>query len=197
MRAPIIGPIVSWKYFRRTMQVIMLVLAAAVVIDGLLGPEISPMNLAGVLPWTHWRAFTVVALLAFGNFFCMACPFTFVRDLGRRILPANREWPRFLRSKWVAVALLLLYLWAYEAFDLWDKPGLTAAVILAYFIGALLVDGIFRGASFCKYVCPIGQFHFVQSLVSPFEVKVRQPDVCASCRTYDCIKGMRRSVAVS
>lgn len=189
MRAPIIGPIVSWKYFRRSMQVIMLVLAAAVVIDGLLGPEISPMNLAGVLPWTHWRAFTVVALLAFGNFFCMACPFTFVRDLGRRILPANREWPRFLRSKWVAVVLLVIYLWAYEAFDLWDKPGLTAGVILAYFIGALLVDGIFRGASFCKYVCPIGQFHFVQSLVSPFEVKVRQPDVCASCRTYDCIKG--------
>ena len=42
------------------------------------------MNLAGVLPWTHWRAFTVIGLLAIGNLFCMACPFTFVRDLGRK-----------------------------------------------------------------------------------------------------------------
>ncbi len=184
-----IGPIVRWKYFRRSLQILMLVLAVAIILDGFLGPKVSPMNLAGVLPWTHWRAFTVVALLGFGNFFCMACPFTFVRDLGRRILPGNREWPRALRSKWLSVALIVLYLWAYEAFDLWDKPWVTAAIILAYFLGALAVDGVFRGASFCKYVCPIGQFHFIQSLASPFEVKVRRPDVCASCRTYDCIKG--------
>ena len=51
------------------------------------------------------------------------------------------------------------------------------------------IDGFFRGASFCKYVCPIGQFNFVQSLVSPLEVKVREPDVCTSCRTKDCIRG--------
>ena len=51
------------------------------------------------------------------------------------------------------------------------------------------IDGLFRGASFCKYVCPIGQFNFVQSLVSPLEVKVRDPDVCHSCRTKDCIRG--------
>ncbi len=147
------------------------------------------MNLAGVLPWTHWRAFTVVGLLAVGNLFCMACPFTFVRDLGRRILPARGRWPRGLSSKWLAVGLVVVYLWAYEAFDLWDKPAITALIIFGYFVAALLIDGFFRGASFCKFVCPIGQFHFVQSLASPFEVKVRHPDVCASCRTFDCIKG--------
>jgi len=47
----------------------------------------------------------------------------------------------------------------------------------------------FRGASFCKYVCPIGQFHFVQSLVSPFEVKTRDLSVCRTCKTFDCIRG--------
>src|SRR5262249_19093670 len=43
--------------------------------------------------------------------------------------------------------------------------------------------------SFCKYVCPIGQFNFVQSLASPLEVTAREPAVCASCRTKDCIHG--------
>ena len=38
-----------------------------------------------------------------------------------------------------------------------------------------MIDGLFRGAAFCKYVCPIGQFNFVQSLVSPLEIKVREP----------------------
>lgn len=188
-RIPVLGRILRWRYFRRGLQILMLTLAGLVVLDGLLGPQISPVNLAGVLPWTHWRAFTVVALLVLGNLFCLACPFTFVRDLGRKLLPANRTWPRILRTKWFAVALIALYLWAYEAFDLWDNPAATAWIILGYFLGALVVDGFFRDASFCKFVCPIGQFHFVQSLVSPFEVKVRRPEVCVSCRTFDCIKG--------
>lgn len=189
LKIPVLGPFIRGPYFRRGMQILLFGLAVAVILDGILGPQMSPMNLAGVLPWTHWRALTVIALLAVGNLFCMACPFTFVRDLGRKVLPAHLQWPRALRSKWIAVALLVLYLWAYEAFDLWDKPAATAYVILGYFIAAMVIDGLFRGASFCKYVCPIGQFHFVQSLASPFEVKVREPDVCGSCRTFDCIKG--------
>ena len=189
VRLPVLGTMIRSRYFRRALQIVTLLLAAAIVLDGLLGPEISPMNLAGVVPWTHWRAFTVIGLLAVGNLFCMACPFTFVRDLGRKILPAQMQWPRMLSSKWLAVALLVIYLWAYEAFDLWDKPSITALIILGYFLAALLVDGFFRGASFCKFVCPIGQFNFVQSLASPFEVKIRRPDVCASCTTFDCIKG--------
>jgi cytochrome c oxidase assembly factor CtaG len=189
VRLPVLGAMIRSRYFRRALQIVTLLLAAAIVLDGLLGPEISPMNLAGVLPWTHWRAFTVIGLLAVGNLFCMACPFTLVRDLGRRLLPARRQWPRMLSTKWLAAALIIIYLWAYEAFDLWDKPSITALIILGYFLAALLVDGFFRGASFCKFVCPIGQFNFVQSLASPFEVKVRRPDICASCRTFDCIKG--------
>jgi len=189
LRVPVLGGIVGSRYFRRTLQIMTLILAAAIVLDGLLGPKLSPMNLAGVLPWTHWRALTVIGLLVVGNLFCMACPFVFVRDLGRKLLPGGMRWPRALSSKWLAVSLIVLYLWAYEAFDLWDKPGITALIVLGYFIAALAVDGFFRGASFCKFVCPIGQFHFVQSLASPFEIKVRRPDICASCRTFDCIKG--------
>lgn len=189
LKVPFLGALIRSRFFRPVLQATLFGLAALIIIDGLLGPQMSPMNLAGVLPWTHWRTFTVVGLLAAGNLFCMACPFTFVRDLGRKILPARLSWPRALRSKWIAVVLLVLYLWAYEAFDLWDKPAATAGVILAYFLAALVIDGFFRGASFCKYVCPIGQFHFVQSLASPMEVRIRQPDICASCRTFDCIKG--------
>ena len=46
---------------------------------------------------------------------------------------------------------------------------------LAYFGVAFVVDTIFRGAAFCKYVCPLGQFNFFGSLISPLEIKVRRP----------------------
>ena len=65
------------------------------------------MNLAGVLPWIHWRGLVVLGLLAAGNVFCMACPFLLPRTLARRWLPAGRSWPRRLRSKWLAVVLLV------------------------------------------------------------------------------------------
>ena len=167
----------------------ILVIACAVMADGFLGPQAAPLNLAGVLPWIYWRALSVLALLALGNLFCMSCPFTLVRDWGRKLLPANRRWPRALRSKWIPIALLVLYLWSYEAFGLWNSPFLTASIIAGYFLAALLIDGLFQGASFCKYVCPIGQFHFVTSLVSPREVAVRSQAVCQSCSTHDCIRG--------
>jgi cytochrome c oxidase assembly factor CtaG len=186
---PLIGRWIRSYQVRRLIQTCLFLLAIAIVIDGFTGPQVAPMNLAGTLPWTHWRGFTVLALLIFGNFFCYACPFTFVRDLGRHFLRPRWNWPRFLRSKWIAILLIVLFLWSYEAFSLWNSPWLTAWVIVGYFGAAMLVDGLFRGASFCKYLCPIGQFHFVQSLLSPFEVKVRKPDVCTQCKTFDCIKG--------
>ena len=54
------------------------------------------------------------------------------------------------------------------------------------------VDTFFRGASFCKYVCPIGQFNFLSSLVSPLEVRVRRQELCATCASHDCVRGNER-----
>jgi ferredoxin len=164
-------------------------LAGVVILDGLHGPQVGPMNLAGVLPWIHWRGLVILSLLAAGNFFCMACPFMLPRTLARRWLPQGRSWPRWLRSKWLAVVLLAVFLWAYEAFALWDSPWWTAWIAVGYFCTAFVIDGFFRGAAFCKYVCPIGQFNFVQSLVSPLEVKALDPKACAQCQTKDCIRG--------
>jgi len=181
--------VLRWRHTRTAAQSLLLVLAALVVLDGLHGPQLAPTNLAGTLPWVHWRGFVVLALLVAGNAFCFACPFMLPRRVAKRILPAALPWPRVLRTKWLAVALLLLFFWGYEAFALWSSPWLTAWVIVVYFVGAFVVDGFFRGAAFCKHVCPIGQFHFVHSTLSPLEVSVRSPSVCASCTTKDCITG--------
>jgi ferredoxin len=89
----------------------------------------------------------------------------------------------------------VLILFFYELFDLWSSPWWTAWLILAYFLTVLVVDGFFKHASFCKFVCPIGQFNFVASTLSPFEVKVRSQDVCTSCHTKDCIRGRRERVS--
>jgi cytochrome c oxidase assembly factor CtaG/ferredoxin len=189
LRAPLVGRLLRARHGRRLLQAACFVVAIAVVVDGLHGPRAAPLNLAGVVPWTLWRGLTVLALLVAGNFFCLACPFMLPRELGRRLGRARWAWPRPLRSKWLAVGLLAGFFVAQERFGWWNAPRATALLVLAYFVAALVVDALVRGASFCKYVCPIGQFHFVSSLVSPLEIKVRLPVVCASCATRDCLRG--------
>src|SRR6185295_3618514 len=176
---------------RRTFQLLLLLAAAVVVLHGLFGPQTPTGNLAPVLTWVHYRGLLIVALLAAGNLFCAGCPFVLVRDAGRRFLPPSFRWPRRLRTKWIGVVLFVAVLFAYELFDLWALPRATAYLVIAYFAAALLVDLVFSGATFCKYLCPIGQFNFVASTMSPLELRIREESTCRSCRTVDCIKGRR------
>lgn len=189
LTVPFLGRFLRAKAGRRVMQAVMLIAALAVIVDGLFGKQVSASNMAGVLPWIYWRGLTVIVLLIAGNFFCMACPFMLPRELGRLLGLNTKSWPRALRSKWLAIAVLGLFFWAYEAFGFWDWPAATAWLVIGYFATAFLVDAFFRGASFCKYVCPIGQFQFVSSMLSPLEVKIRTPDACVTCKTHDCLRG--------
>lgn len=176
-------------------QLVLLLIAAAVVAHGLFGPPIAPRNLSTVLTSIHWRGFLIVGLLVAGNLMCATCPMILVRDAGRRLIAPRFTWPRLLRRKWLGVLLLALVLFSYELFDFWALPGATAWIVVGYFALALAVDLLFKGASFCKHVCPIGQFNFVASTMSPTELKVADAATCRSCRTYDCIKGQQAAVA--
>ena len=190
-RWPILGRFLRWRHARTSLQLFLLAVALGIVLHGLLGPQVAPANLATVLSWVHYRGWLIVALLAAGNFFCTGCPFVLVRDGARRVHSPSRHWPRWLRVKWIAIALFVAVLFVYELFDLWSLPRATAWLVLGYFAAALAIDVVFTGASFCKYVCPIGQFSFVASTLSPLELQVRHPETCRSCRTVDCIKGHR------
>jgi ferredoxin len=191
LRWPAIGGLLRWRYARTTCQLLLLGVATVVILDGIFGAPTPTNNLAPLLTWVHYRGLLIVALLAAGNLFCMGCPFVLVRDAGRRILPPAFRWPRRLRTKWFGVGLFVLVLFTYELFDLWALPRATGYLVLAYFGAALLVDLVFSGATFCKYLCPIGQFNFVASTMSPLELHIKEESICRSCRTADCIKGRR------
>lgn len=191
LKLPVIGGFLRWPYSRMVMQSILLVIAIIMILHGLFGPQLAPRNLSTLLTWVHYRGILVLVLLVAGNFFCMACPFLLPRELARRFSQPVANWPRWLRNKWLSIGLFVFILFSYELFDLWGSPWWTAWLIIAYFSSALIVDAFFKNASFCKYVCPIGQFNFISSTVSPLEVKVADTDICANCTTMDCIKGTR------
>lgn len=191
LHLPVIGRFLRWRHARTVSQIPLLLIAIVMIVHGLFGPDLAPKNLATTLTWVHFRGALVLVLLCAGNFFCMACPFLLVRQAARKLWTPRLNWPRRLRNKWVSVALFALILFVYELFDLWSTPWWTAWLILGYFAAVLIVDGLFKHATFCKFICPIGQFNFIAATLSPLEVKVREPERCERCKTNDCIRGRR------
>lgn len=191
LKTPGLGRLLRWKHARTLLQIPLLAVSIAMIVDGFAGPTLSPKNLATVLTWVHFRGALVLVLLCAGNLFCLACPFMLARNFMRRWIRPRFAWPRILRTKWLPAALIVLVLFAYEFFGLWSSPWLTAWLIVGYFGAVLVVDGLFTHATFCKYVCPIGQFNFVAAAASPLEVAVRDERVCGTCGTRDCIRGRR------
>ena len=190
---PLIGSLLHWRHARTLLQIPLFIISAAMILHGLFGPPLAPRNLATTVTWVHFRGALVFVLLFAGNFFCLACPFMLVRNLARKFIHPVRNWPRRLRTKWLSIALLVAMLFVYEWLDLWASPWWTAWLIIAYFATALLIDSIFKHATFCKYICPIGQFNFIASTASPTEVTVRDHNVCETCSTKDCIRGVRET----
>lgn len=191
LRLPGIGAFLQWRHSRLALQLVSGALLLLLILEGLFGPELAPKNLSTLLVWVHYRGLLVVALLAVGNVFCMGCPLLLPRSLARRLFKPVRSFPRILRRKWIAVGTFIAILFSYEAWDLWADPRWTAGLILILLGSALAVDASFKGAPFCKFVCPIGQFNFLASTFSPTEVRARDLDICGSCRTKDCIRGRR------
>ncbi len=189
LRLPVAGKLLSRPGTRTAARFLLLVLAMAMVLHGWFGSQLAPKNLSTLLTWVHYRGLLVLGLLVAGNVFCYACPMMLARDAVRRIFHPAWRWPRRLQNKWLVGILFAAVLFVYELLDLWSDPWLTAWLIAGYFGAAVVVDTLFRGGSFCKYLCPVGQFNFLASTVSPLEVAVRDHQVCPGCAGKDCIRG--------
>lgn len=173
----------------RLSRIGLFILAALLIVHGFVGPDFAPKNLTTIFVWVHYRGLLILTALLFGNFFCGACPGVFLRNVIRRFHSPRKRWPHFLRNKWLATGLFATVLFAYERWALWGSPVATATLILIFFVGIVTVDLIFKDASFCQFVCPVGQFNFLAAIISPRSVQARDLSACESCQTLDCIRG--------
>jgi ferredoxin len=183
---------VRWRYARLAIQLPILLLALFVVVDGLTGRQLAPRNVATTAVWLHYRGLLVLGLLVVGNLFCAACPLMLTRGPTRwikRLTGRTWRWPGWLRSKALALLLIFAFFYAYEVFALWSSPWLTAWLVLGYFGAAWAVDALFPAGTFCRYVCPLGNFNFALASVSPTQIATVDPAVCDTCAHKPCLHG--------
>jgi polyferredoxin len=191
LRLPLVGTFLRWRFSRFVLQIPLLLLALLAVFDGFTGRQIAPVNVATVSVWVHYRGLVALAIAIVGNLFCAACPLMLTRGPSKflsRFIP-KLEFPKGLRNKYLVLALTFVFLCCYELFDLWASPYLTAWLIIGYFAAALIVDTLFPAGTFCKYVCPLGNFNFALAGASPTQITAINPSVCSSCEGKYCLNG--------
>ena len=191
LHLPVLGRLLRLRWGRLVFQIPLLIIAGLMIYDGMTGPQVAPHNLATVTAWVHYRGFIILALLLAGNLFCMSCPFALPRTLARKLSIRGRRWPRALRNKWLAIGVLFVFFWLYEMLDLWASPWLTAWLLVAYFAAAFALEAVFTESPFCKYVCPLGTFNFVNASVSPTQVTARDAELCRTCQGKECVNGSK------
>jgi len=94
-----------------------------------------------------------------------------------------------MRSKWFAIACSSCSL-AYEQFGLWIITW-TVWIMIGYFVAAFVIDAFFRAqASANTSVHRPVSFYQLHGFATRSEGA--KPDVCASCKTHDCLRGNER-----
>ncbi len=106
---------------------------------------------------------------------------------GRVRLPREWRWPKPLRGIWVQNASFLLV--ALFSTLILTRPAVTAWLLILFLAAGIGLALLFERRTFCRYLCPVGGFIGLYSLIAPVELRVRDPRVCQAHKTKDCYLG--------
>ena len=186
------------------------------IVAGVLGTAAGSANFGIVFVWIVWWGLLMGALIPLGGrLWCLICPIPAPGEwLQRKALVApplngsatglssiaepaqtrgwrghakGRRWPTSLQGIWLQNAGFLGV--ALFSTLILTRPSVSGWVLLAFLAGAVGLAMLFERRTFCRYVCPVGGFIGLYSLVAPLELRVRDPLICQEHRTKDCYLG--------
>lgn len=197
-RAPWLRRVLRARAFQPILMLTTLFVFTLAILTGLAGTPAGSHNFGIVFVWIAWWALLMIVLVPFfGRLWCTVCPIPAPGEwLQRRAIlgrgparPWTRgwRWPRLLRNMWLQ-NFSFLGVALFSALIL-TRPTISALVLLSFLLLGVVLSALYKNRVFCRYVCPVGGFIGLYSLVSPVELRVADPDVCAAHKTKDCISG--------
>lgn len=170
-------------------QALLLALTAVVVVVGVADVQEPGVNFATKLTWTIWWAGVIFTFVLLGRAWCAVCPFGALNEWASRLAGATRRLPRPFRNLWWAAGLFVALTWADEQLGVVRSPLVTAGLVVALGLGAVLVGAFYARRSFCRYLCPIGGVIGLYSMAAPVELRSGDGQVCRAHRTKECHQG--------
>lgn len=162
-----------------------------IIIMGLFGPQDHTRNVSLFLAWGVWWVSIVMSWFFLGRFWCGICPFPGVGRIFQALgLSLNREPSAFLTKNRgsFALAFFAFIIWLESVTDMKSWPLGTALLLLSILLGATVMGTLYRGQSWCRYLCPMGKIIGAAATISMIELR---PDLgtCKTCRSFSCKKG--------
>ncbi|WP_020676109.1 4Fe-4S binding protein [Geopsychrobacter electrodiphilus] len=195
LHLPLLGTLLKNRWFWRLSRLSLLAITLLVIASGWhhhLIPGIAandPLmytNFATFGLWVLWLMGLVLLALVAGRFWCAVCPFGWLNGLFSRY-GFKRSLPNWLGGM-LPVTLLLVglqisvYLLAIHRY-----PDYTARLLALLIIALIFSSVVFRKRAFCQLFCPAGAVLKCYARIAPFELRVRDTQVCADCSSVQCV----------
>lgn len=169
-----------------------------ILLTGFFGTPVGNHNFAIIFVWIVWWAVLIMVLIPLGaRVWCTMCPIpapgewiqrlAFVQRRKRRLFTLGKVWPRRLRNIWLQ-NFSFLTVAIFSAIIL-TTPIATGIVLSLFIVLAIVLSLVYQRRAFCRYVCPVGGFIGLYSLVAPLELRVKDPEVCRRHCGKECIRG--------
>ena len=198
----LVSRIVKHRALQFVLMVVNLFFFTVVILTGIFGSPVGNRNFSIIFVWIVWWALLIMLLIPLtARLWCTMCPIpsvgewvqrlSLVRRRGGPPLSMARTWPRFLRNIWpqnlsfVGVAM-------FSAIIL-TRPAATGFLLLGFMVIALGLSLAYKRRAFCRYICPVGGFIGLYSMVAPLEIRTKQPETCLKHCAAECIRGSENS----
>ncbi|MEZ4666509.1 MAG: 4Fe-4S binding protein [Anaerolineae bacterium] len=200
-RAPRLRRTLKSRLFQPVLQLIMLFFFTLAILTGLFGTAAGSRNFGIVFVWIVWWALLIIVLVPVaGRLWCTVCPIPapgewlqrrgIVRRTPGKLRTLHKRWPKQLKNMWLQNFGFLLMA-SFSAVIL-TRPQVSGWVLLALMLGAVALSFLYDNRVFCRYVCPVGGFIGLYSMLSPLELRVFDCRTCEEHTAKDCVVGNKQ-----
>lgn len=202
LSVPILKRVVKHRAFQFVPILVNLFVFAIVILSGIFGTPVGNRNFSIIFVWIVWWAILIILLIPFASrIWCTMCPIPAVGEWVQRKatverrksrpLSLNLEWPSPLRNIWIQ-NFAFLGVAMFSAIVL-TRPIVTGVLLLGFMVIALALFLTYKRRVFCRYVCPVGGFVGLYSMVAPLEVRAKDPNLCLRHCNKECIRGSKNN----
>ncbi len=188
--------ILRWRPLQFTLIAATLGFFVLAILTSLVGTPVGNRNFGIIFVWIVWWALVISLLVPLaGRLWCAVCPIpapgewlqrrAFITPRPLRTL--GKRWPNRLKNIWIQ-NLAFLGVAVFSAIIL-TRPAVTGWVLLAFVLLAIGLSLLYERRIFCRYVCPVGGFIGLYSMIAPLELRVKDPEVCRRHKTKECYLG--------
>lgn len=183
--------LVKSKWYPLIFQIPALILFGFIFYYLFFGSYYYSENPGSILTWTLWWALLPFSFILVGRIWCAVCPFAWISDAVQKYFGKQKRPPGWLvkYSFWIVDAVFLIITWFDRVFGMTERPFITGLVFVGLLIGVAVCGFLYERRVFCRYICFLGNVAGTYSMAAPFELKSKNPEICAKCPEKFCFAG--------